>query len=227
MKQRVISIVGKGPGCGLAPRKGNVWVINNGWIGNNPSLIIDMHNLDWTVDEILEHYKVHLAENIALEELRARAERSHKSYQMTKEFCRQNNIPIMSQKTYGGIKGWEFPLDTIIQKFDCDLFTSGVCYAIAYAIFKKAARIDLYGVNCIKDEEWYNLREGVMLWIGIAKGKMIKVTVTGLEFRPLRAYDKRLYGYNIPQPPKGMPEEDIIENFVTKEVQHFAVWREM
>ena len=226
MAQKVISIVGKGPGAGWSPTKGNVWVINNGWVGKTPSMVIDMHDLDWTVDQIVDHYKVHLSHRMSLEEMLDKAKKSYKNYAMTKEFCRTNNVPLMSQKTYDGVPGFAFPLEKIVQKWDTDLFTSGICYALAYAIFKKATKIDIYGVNCLMEEEWSNLREAIMLWIGIAKGARIKVTVTGMDLRPLRAYDKRLYGYNIPQSPRGMLEQDTVENMVTGESIKYNIWRE-
>jgi hypothetical protein len=228
MKKRV-AIVGKGPGTGLAPfsRGENIWVINNGWVGRSyVSMIVDMHDLDWTVQEIFDHYKVHLSGTVDEKEMWRRAEHSHKNYKMTKDYAVERNVPIMSQKVYKGVPGFEFPREQVCAKYDTDLFTSGVCYAIAYAIYRKFKRIDVFGVNCVKGEEWSNLRECVMMWLGIAKGQGIKVTVTGMEFRPFRAYDKRLYGYNIPQSIRGMPERDTIVNITTEDKQTFVVWRE-
>ena len=230
MKKRV-AIVGKGPGCGLAPRNKkavDIWVINNGWVGRDPqsvSMIIDMHNLDWTEEEIFQHYLVHLGEQFEEEVLWDRAERSYGHYQQTKEYCRRYNIPLMSSHTYD-CPGFEFPLEKITTKWDTDLFTSGICYAIAFAVWKKYKNLDLFGVNCVKDEEWYNMREAIMMWLGVAKGSGVKVNVTGMEFRPFRAYDKRLYGYNIPQKVRGMPEVDTIVNMTHDRVDDFDVWRE-
>ncbi len=132
----------------------------------------------------------------------------------------------MSSSTYD-CPGFEFPLEKICAKYDTDLFTSGPCYAIAYAVYKRYRNIDLFGINCMKDEEWFNFREAIMMWLGVAKGSGTKVTVTGLEMRPFRAYDKRLYGYNIPQRVKGMPDQDTIINITHEETNTFNVWREM
>jgi hypothetical protein len=224
-----VAIVGKGPGRGLAPRhniKGTqIWGINNVWVGQYVDLIVDIHNLEWTFEECLEQY-AHIEHMFPREELERRAEQRIRTFAMTKEKAKRDNIPIMSCRTYEGVPGFRFPLEKIVEKFDCDLFTSATPYALAYAIFKKFTHIDLYGINCAYNEEWSYQRDAVVGWLMFAKAKGIKVTVSGEAGRPLRSWNQKLYGFEIPQRLKGVPDKDSNINLETGQEGHFDVWRE-
>jgi hypothetical protein len=233
LRKKRVAIVGKGPGRGLAPgykMKGvHQWGINNVWVGQHLDLIVDIHDLDWNLQECIENYS-HLRQDHTDEMIEKKAEDRLIAFELTKEYAVTRNVPIMSQKLYKwkghDVPGFVYPLDKIVDKFDCDLFTSATPYAIAYAIYRKYTHIDLYGINCLHNEEWGLHRDAVVGWLMFAKGMGIKVTVSGQAGRPLRAWDGRLYGYNFPQRPKGVQDKDANLNLNTGEEQQFDVWRE-
>jgi hypothetical protein len=207
-----VAIVGKGEGRGLAPRAGTpgveVWGTNNVGLQQKIDMIWDMHNLDWTIEENRANYK-HLADRLTPEEIEQRVRLRDAGFKKLKEHCIETGTPIMSVKTYAGLPvSHEYPLQKIIEKFDCDLFTSVVPYMIAYAIFKKYTHIDIYGINCAYHEEWAYQREAVWGWAERARGHGLKVTFTGGPMRPGRSFDNNLYGYNTPQAVRGVQKTD-------------------
>lgn len=227
-KKKRVAIMGKGPGRGLTPRNKSykVWGINNAWVGQYVSMIWDMHDMDWTAEDCRNHYS-HLVDYYTPEEVEEKIKSRLLCFEASKAHAIKHNIPIMSVKTYEGVPGFEYPLERIINKFDCDLFTSATPYAIAYAIYKKYTHIDLFGVNCMHGDEWEKQRDAVVGWLMLAKGKGIKVTVSGQKFRPLRAWDGRLYGYGIPQEPKGMQVMEKLIHLEHDEEDTYKVWREI
>jgi hypothetical protein len=236
MAKRVkrVAIVGKGPGRGLAPRvktKGTqIWGINNTWVGQYVDMIIDVHNLDWTLEECIEQYGHLRAQGINEEEILRRAEQRMRTFRMTKEKAIRDNTPIMSSRTYVldgvTVPGFRFPLEKVVEKFDCDNFSSATPYGLAYAIWRKFTHIDLYGINCKYNEEWSYQRDAVVGWLMFAKGRGIKVTVSGEAERPLRTWNNMLYGFEIPQRVKGVVDKDANVNLETGEEFKFDVWRE-
>ena len=91
----------------------------------------------------------------------------------------------------------EFPLEEAMKEFDTDYFMTGIAYMISYAIMKGYKQMDLWGINMRGAEEKYkNARACVEFWIGIAKGRGIKVNIYGRYSDCLKAFDRRLYGYN-------------------------------
>jgi hypothetical protein len=211
MPGRKVAIVGKGEGRGLAPRAPypgvDVWGTNNLGLQQPVDIIWDMHDMDWTLEENFENY-VHLSQTLSREERMIRANRRHLAFQATKDFAVKHEIPVMSLKRYEGVPGMVYPKDAIIKKFDCDMFPCVVPYMIAYAIYKRYTQIDLYGINMDSGEEWAYQREAVTGWLMFAKGKGIKVTVTGNSNRPFRIMSRLLYGYNEPQPNRGVRTGD-------------------
>ena len=232
-RKKRIALLGKGPGRGLAPRvktKGvQIWGINNVWVGQYVDMIIDIHDLDWTVEEARAHY-THIEDMFPEEELMRRARQRIRTFKLTKEKAIRDNIPIMSQKTYVldgvPVPGFRFPLEKIVEKYDCDNFTSATAYGIAYAIYRKVTHLDLYGINCKYDEEWGKQRDAVVGWLMYAKALGVKVTVSGEAERPLRTWDGRLYGFNTLQRAKGVPDKDANVNLETGVQAYFDVWRE-
>lgn len=224
-RKKRVAIVGKGPGRGLAPLTGEVWCINNSYIGQYATMIFDIHNLDWSLEECFDYYD-HLADILTDEERWERARLRQRAFKLSKDYANEHNIPIMSQKVYDDCPSLEYPLDAIIKKFDCDMLTSATPYAVAYACYRKYTHIDLYGINCLYNEEWQYQRDAVVGWIMFAKGMGIKVTVTGQPGRPLRCWDGKLYGYNIPQPERGVPQRDGIIDLESGQRMEFDVWME-
>jgi hypothetical protein len=212
-----VAIVGKGEGRGLAPRAGTpgveVWGCNNVGLQQKVDMIWDMHNLDWTIEENRENYR-HLAKRISPEEIEFRVKLRHEGFKNLKRFSNETGTAIMSIKQYADVrKSYAFPLEKILEKYahpkgPGDLFTSVVPYMLAYAIFKKYTRIDVYGINCAYHEEWAYQREAVSAWANFARGQGIPVTFTGGQKRLGIIEEGYLYGYNIPQQPRGVKMED-------------------
>jgi len=67
---------------------------------------------------------------------------------------------------------------------------------VAYAIYKKATEIELYGVAMLYHEEYIKQLPCVEFWLGYARGKGIKITVHG----PTNIFScepyQGLYGYD-------------------------------
>jgi len=71
-----------------------------------------------------------------------------------------------------------FPIDDIKKTFDSDYFTSSIAYMIAYAIYTGAKEINIYGVDMEQDSEYRYQRPCLAYWLGFAKAKGIKTTVS-------------------------------------------------
>lgn len=210
MPGRKVAIVGKGEGRGLAPRAPtpgvDVWGTNNVALQQSVDMIFDMHNLDWTLQENYDNYS-HL--DLTEEERWDRAKLRNRGFENLKQMAIDTGTPIMSVKKYAGVPSKEYPLQQIIKMGDCDMLSSVTPYMIAYAIYRKYSQIDLYGINCAHGEEWAYQREAVSGWLMFAKGRGIKVTVTGGAKRPLRLMNPTtLYGFNIEQSVRGIETID-------------------
>lgn len=107
-------------------------------------------------------------------------------------------IPIIMPKEYPEIpNSVRFPIEEIMKEYDTDYFMTGIAYMIAYAIWKGYKQIDCYGINMRgADERYKNARACVEFWLGIAKGKGIKINMYGKYCDCLKAFDRRLYGFN-------------------------------
>ena len=66
-----------------------------------------------------------------------------------------------------------FPMDEMPVKY----FTSTIAYMVAYAVYKEATEIEMYGCPLLAKEEYNEQRPCIEFWIGYAMGKGIKVTV--------------------------------------------------
>ncbi len=70
-----------------------------------------------------------------------------------------------------------FPLDKLKGKFP-NYFTSTIAYLLALAILEEPEQIGLWGVDMIGDGEYAHQRACCELFVGIAMGKGIKVTIS-------------------------------------------------
>src|SRR3990167_3806416 len=90
-----------------------------------------------------------------------------------------------------------FPLKEVIKEFDTDYLMTGIAFMFAYAIYKGYKEIDCYGINMRgADEKYKNARACVEYWIGMAKGRGIKVNMFGRYCDCLKTFDRRIYGFN-------------------------------
>ena len=93
---------------------------------------------------------------------------------------------IITQDTY--------PLQKIIDKYNSRYFSCSISYMIAYAMYKGAKELNIYGVDMSIGSEYQFERPGVLYWIGRAEGAGIKVNTTLNNGNFLYGYErKRLY----------------------------------
>ncbi len=161
-------ICGKGPGWEDAPMEGETWGVNDLVLRRPVKLAFEMHDIDRRVEKKLYNIEQEIKEINKL------------------------GIPVITQKKHKLLPtAIPFPIDEMPSRY----FNNSIAYMIAYAIYKGAMEIEMYGVALIKDDEYSDQRPCIEFWIGYAMGKGIKVTVhepTTIEcFKSLE-----LYGYN-------------------------------
>ena len=162
-----IIIIGKGPGWKDAPVEGETWGVNSLILRRPVKLAFQMHDLE--ADENKGSIKKQIDEVNRL------------------------GIPVVTGKKYKFLPtSIPFPIDEMPSKY----FTNSIAYMVAYAIYKGATEIDLYGVPFFLRHEHLGERPCVEFWIGLAIAKGIKVNVhdpTTLDCcRPFQ----KLYGYD-------------------------------
>lgn len=166
-----IIIIGKGPGWEDAPIEGETWGVNDLVIRRPVKLAFEMHDIDRFLE--IGHPNIKIKQGI-------------------KEINRLT-IPVVTRKKHKLLPtSIPFPIDEIPFKY----FTNSIAYMIAYAIYKKATEIEMYGVPLLLQEEYIRQRPCVEFWIGYARGKGIKVAVHGsTNIFSSKPYDG-LYGYD-------------------------------
>jgi len=92
-----------------------------------------------------------------------------------------------------------YPLQSVIERFKTDYFTSTVDYAIALALYEGHKEIDLYGVNMARPGEYAYQKPGADFWCGMAIGMGVKLTVHGKWSSLMLTRDNLLYGYGTKQ----------------------------
>lgn len=110
------------------------------------------------------------------------------------DWLKSTTIPVLMQDHYEDVPASvKFPLEEIRNEFKGapQYFTSSVAYALAYAIYKKYKRIELYGVEMETNTEYAHQRPGVAYWCGIAIGRGIEI-----DFHSKNFFQSPLYGYD-------------------------------
>ncbi len=164
-----IQIIGKGPGWEHAPIEGEIWGVNDLVLRRPVKLVFEMHDIDRFLE--IKHGNIE---------------------QEIKEINKLG-IPVITQKKHRLLPtAIPFPIDEMPFRY----FTNSIAYMIAYAIYKKATEIELYGVPLLYVEEYTKQLPCVEFWLGYAMAKGIKVTVHSPTniFSP-EPY-KGLYGYD-------------------------------
>lgn len=212
--EKRVAIVGTGPGYHLAPNSGEVWCINDLGCTRYCTMIWDMHNFNWTFEECVESYR-HLAPQQSDEETIKRIKNRFMRWKTIKNHCRKHNITLMSLETYQDVPtSRAFPVLELVKKFGTYFMSSGIAYMIVYAIHQGYNHIDMYGCNVEWGSEWAFQRDCISYWLGYCKGRGIKTTISGTQFRPLRIHPAsggRLYSYNLPQPEVGIKRTEEID----------------
>ena len=150
IKMRV-NILGLGSGWHRAPEDGEVWSVPGIVLKRTVSLIFSLHPLDLWLETT--SYGEEVIKKI-----------------------NELKIPIISVELDDRLPNSElFPIDDMPRKY----FTSSLAYMIAYAIYKGATDIRLYGVPLVLKEEYLEQKSCVEFWLGVATGKGIEVVVHG------------------------------------------------
>lgn len=166
-----IIICGKGPGWEFAPVEGEAWGVNDLVLRRPVKLAFEMHDIDRHLESGLPFIKIK---------------------QAIKEINKLG-IPVITQKKHKLLPtAIPFPIDEMPFKY----FTNSIAYMVAYAIYKGATEIELFGVAMLYHEEYTKQVPCVEFWLGYAIAKGIKVTVHGptniFSSEPYRG----LYGYD-------------------------------
>ena len=145
-----VIIVGKGPGWEKAPLEGETWGVNSLLLRRPVKLSFQVHDIDKLMSEPGNSIKREIEEINKL------------------------GIPVITSAKHKLLPtAIIFPVD----EMPCKYFTSTIGIMIAYAVYKGATEIEVYGVALVTHKEYAHQRPGVEFWIGYAMGKGIKVTV--------------------------------------------------
>ena len=102
----------------------------------------------------------------------------------------QTDTPVYMQEQYPDVpRSVKYPLDEIVDRFSIRYFTSSVAYAIALACYLGYRRIELYGVEMETNTAYQYQRDGVALWLGVARGMGVELDAH------ISLFDMPLYGY--------------------------------
>lgn len=106
--------------------------------------------------------------------------------EVNKYFCLHKNETL----DYDGevITQKEYPLQSIISKFNSRFFTNSISYMIAYALYEGFENISLYGVDMDSQSEYEFERPSVSYWIGFARGLSVEVTIASEVDNPIFLY---------------------------------------
>lgn len=110
------------------------------------------------------------------------------------DWLRSTSIPVLMQEHFEDVpSSIKFPLDEIMKEFAGaeKYFTTTVGFALAYAIYKKYKRIEVYGVEMETNTEYSHQRPCVAYWCGVAYGRGIEV-----DFHSRMFFQSPLYGYD-------------------------------
>jgi hypothetical protein len=165
-------IVGKGRDWELAPPCGKgyeVWGITQLNLRRDVDLVIDMNDYSENRWGAKESLEATLSRNKA----------------------RHDEIPYIDLLTY--------PFKEIVEEFGTDYFSSTVAYAIALAIHRGAAEIEMYGVTLEVESEYREQKACVEFWAGFANGRGLKVTAYGEHTTLFKTPDGKVYGYSTNQ----------------------------
>lgn len=164
-----IIIIGKGPGWENAPMEGETWGVNNLILRRPVKLSFQVHDIDWQLKYDINQIKDQIKEINRL------------------------GIPVIVAKKHKLLPtSIVFP----INRMPFEYFTGSISYMIAYAIYKRATEIDLYGISFFLRKEFLIERPCVEFWLGQVMARGMKVTVHDpTTIGCCRPYQD-LYGYD-------------------------------
>lgn len=166
MKFSKVSIVGKGDGWQDAPEEGEVWGVNGVILRKDMSRCFNLH--------------------------KEKRIKSLASWKRVLEHVNRRNIPFFTIENIEEINNCKvYPIEEISSFFNTRYFANGICYMIAYALWKGVEELSLFGIN--HKQEWEH-RSCVEYWLGRALGMGIKVNIHSSS-KLLKTKDRLMYGY--------------------------------
>jgi len=81
-----------------------------------------------------------------------------------------------------------YPLASVVEKFDSRFFTNSISYMIAYALYLGFKKISLYGVDMDSGSEYTFERPSVSYWLGFARGLSVEVSISSNIDSPIFLY---------------------------------------
>lgn len=165
-----VIILGKADGWEDAPFYFNhediqTWGINTAILSRPLDVVFEPHDVEWWLenwDKVRTWHKV------------------ERGYPKHIEKVNEMELPYLTLKHYDFIPtSQEYPVEEISRHFGVDYFTGGIDYMIAYAIYKRVRKIDVWGVHTTYDDEYAYQKPSIEFWIGVAVGRGIKIHVHG------------------------------------------------
>jgi len=175
-----IAILGMGEGWdrGNAKDYDEMWAVSPLVLRRGDiTKVFQIHNLDWSA-----------ADNAYLE-----LKGDRENFWDSMEIINSQKIPIVLQAEHEFFPHGEiFPLDEMPALY----FTSTFAYMMAYALYKRATQIDLYGVPLVLEGEYREQRSCLEFWIGFAAGRGVEVNIYGATILLSSIPYEGLYGYD-------------------------------
>jgi len=157
----------------------------------------------WVVNSfasVLRADMVFHMDDLKVQEGRAAAEPNGKIAAML-ESLKASDVPVMTSRAYPDYPAAvAFPLEKVVNKLGAMYFTSTPAYALAYALYREAKEISLYGL----DYTWPNAHEAeegraaCEFWIGqgMARGVVYHIGKSSTLMCTREPAQHRLYGYD-------------------------------
>lgn len=104
----------------------------------------------WTVNtygDVIQHDMLWHMDDVRIQEIRAAADPNGKVAKML-QWMKKHPGPIMTSRAHPDYPGLvEFPIEDVINATGAAYFNSTTAYAIAYAIYKRATKLTLFGMD--------------------------------------------------------------------------------
>ncbi len=177
----------------------------------------------WAINalgHIIQCDKIFHMDDVRIQEIRAKALPKSNTAAML-EWMTTTTTPIMTSRPHPDYPSTlAFPLAEVMAEFNCGYFNSTCAYAVAYAIWIKAEKISLYGVDFTYPNA-HDAEKGracVEYWLGMAAARGIEIIIpkSSTLLDAMHTQAERFYGYDtleltITQKPGGPIEIDFTE----------------
>lgn len=191
-RHRKVAILGFGStvkDCPWQDASWELWGLNGFWRAAKPD-----HGIDVTEDRYSLWFDMH-----SLEYTRDYGERAGIGDAQEQWLRQPHPFPIFaltSNPDHPSVV--PYPVEQIIGTFNRDYFTSGVAYALAFALsLEDVAEIGLWGIDLVHKTEYEQQRPCAEYWIGRAEERGIKVVI---HERSAILKQRHRYGYNQTDP---------------------------